>query len=82
MRNPVFDDSPTPGITERFRPRIERLRRAKGWTLRETARRAGIDHTYLSKIENGKVPLPAQKTRAAIMTALGKGCRHRCEIHR
>jgi len=62
--------------------RAKRARQRKGWTLRELARRAGIDHTYLSKIENGKTPDPSQKTRAAILTALGKGCGHRCEVHR
>ena len=60
---------------------FERERRRKGWTLRETARRAGLDHTYLSKIENRHL-VPSQRLRAALMTALGRGCGHRCAVHR
>jgi transcriptional regulator with XRE-family HTH domain len=36
--------------------RIKELRRKKGLTQRQLAEGTGIDFTYLSKIENGKIP--------------------------
>lgn len=46
-----------------FGERLREIRREKGLTLREVAERAGIDFTYLSKIENGRIPYtPAVET--------------------
>ena len=38
-----------------FGERIRQLRKAKGLTLRVLAGRVGVNFTYLSKIENGKL---------------------------
>lgn len=46
-----------------FGERLRELRKEKGLTLRELAEKAGIDFTYLSKIENGRIPYtPAADT--------------------
>jgi len=36
-----------------FGQKIRKLRKSKGWTLRELAGKLGIGFTYLSRIENG-----------------------------
>jgi transcriptional regulator with XRE-family HTH domain len=38
-----------------FGERVRELRRAKGLTLRSLAEKVGVNFTYLSKIENGKL---------------------------
>ena len=38
-----------------FGQRLQELRKAKGWTLRDLAARVGVGFTYLSKAENGKL---------------------------
>ena len=55
-----------------FGQRIRELRQASGLTLRALAEAAGVDFTYLSKIENGKTGyLPSADTIRAIAAALG-----------
>jgi HTH-type transcriptional regulator, competence development regulator len=44
-----------------FGSRIRELRKAKGISLRDFADQVGIDFTYLSKIENGKVDPPSEE---------------------
>ncbi len=44
-----------------FGTRIRELRKAKGISLRDFADLVGIDFTYLSKIENGKVDPPSEE---------------------
>lgn len=44
-----------------FGSRIRQLRKEKDISLRELADRVGIDFTYLSKIENGKVEPPSEE---------------------
>ncbi len=44
-----------------FGSRIRELRVKKDLNLRDFAQRIGIDFTYLSKIENGKVEPPSEK---------------------
>jgi transcriptional regulator with XRE-family HTH domain len=44
-----------------FGSRIRQLRTDKGLSLREFAENVGIDFTYLSKIENGKVDPPSEE---------------------
>lgn len=44
-----------------FGSRIRQLRKAKDYSLRDFADMAGIDFTYLSKIENGKVEPPSEE---------------------
>ncbi len=44
-----------------FGSRIRQLRKEKDISLRDLADRVGIDFTYLSKIENGKVEPPSEE---------------------
>ncbi len=44
-----------------FGSRIRQLRTNKGISLRDFADMVGIDFTYLSKIENGKVDPPSEE---------------------
>jgi transcriptional regulator with XRE-family HTH domain len=46
------------------------LRKGAGLSQRELAERAGIDFTYLSKIENARVEPPAEATLRALARAL------------
>ena len=55
-----------------FGNRLRELRRQKGFTLRELASLAGVDFTYLSKVENDRVPYtPAVATIRTLARALG-----------
>ncbi len=52
--------------------RMRQLRRDRGLTLRALAEAAGVDHTYLSKIENNKPGFkPGAETVRALASALG-----------
>jgi PAS domain S-box-containing protein len=53
-----------------FGERLKELRKAQGATQRDLANRAGIDFTYLSKLENGAVPPPGANTISALASAL------------
>ena len=54
-----------------FGERLRQMRKEKGLTLREVAEEAGIDFTYLSKIENGRMPYtPAAETIRQLASAL------------
>ena len=53
-----------------FGRRIQRLRKSRGLTQEETARRAGIHATYLSGVERG-LRNPSLKNIRAIAQALG-----------
>jgi transcriptional regulator with XRE-family HTH domain len=53
-----------------FGSEIRRLRRAKQLNLRELAGMADIDFTYLSKVENDKLPPPAEGTIRKLAQAL------------
>jgi transcriptional regulator with XRE-family HTH domain len=55
-----------------FGQKLREIRRDKGMTLRGLAEAAGLDFTYLSKIENDKVGyLPAAETIRDLAQALG-----------
>lgn len=55
-----------------FGTRIRQLRLQAGLTLRALAGRAGVDHTYLSKIENNKTGFePGAEKIRALASALG-----------
>jgi transcriptional regulator with XRE-family HTH domain len=55
-----------------FGTRMRELRRERGLTLRALAEAAGVDHTYLSKIENNKPGfVPGAETVRALASALG-----------
>ncbi len=52
--------------------RIRQLRRERGLTLRALAERAGVNYTFLSKIENNKPGFgPGAENIRALATALG-----------
>jgi len=53
-----------------FGERLRELRKARGWTQRDLANGVGIDFTYLSKLENGVVPPPGEKTISALASVL------------
>jgi len=44
-----------------FGNRVRELRKQKGLSQRELAKEAGIDFTYLSKIENDRTEPPSEK---------------------
>lgn len=54
-----------------FGQRIRELRHERKLTLRQLAESTGVDFTYLSKIENGRVPYtPAVETIRSLASAL------------
>jgi len=53
-----------------FGERLRLLRHQKGLTLRELATRVSLDFSYLSKIENNKLPPPADTTIIRLSRAL------------
>jgi HTH-type transcriptional regulator, competence development regulator len=54
-----------------FGERLRQIRKERGLTLREVAEEAGIDFTYLSKIENGRIAYtPAVETIRQLASAL------------
>jgi transcriptional regulator with XRE-family HTH domain len=54
-----------------FGERLRQLRLDKKLNQRDLASRVGIDFTYLSKLENGRMPPPASNTIARLSKALG-----------
>ncbi len=46
------------------------LRRSKGVSQRQLAEKVGVDFSYISKIENGRLPPPAADTIVRICNAL------------
>lgn len=55
-----------------FGAKLRELRKAGGFTLRELAEKAGLDFTYLSKIETGKLQyMPATDTIRKLAELLG-----------
>lgn len=57
---------------ETFGSKLRELRKEKKFTLRQLAEMAGVDFTYLSKVENDRVPYtPSAETIRSIARALG-----------
>jgi HTH-type transcriptional regulator, competence development regulator len=56
--------------SEAFGEHLRGLRKRAGLSQRELAQQAGIDFTYLSKIENGRVDPPGEGTMRALASAL------------
>jgi len=54
-----------------FGQKLKQFRRAKSVSQRELAAAVGVDFSYISKIENDKLPPPAADTILKISTALG-----------
>lgn len=53
-----------------FGQRLRELRKAKGLSQKYLAERAEIDFTYLSKVENGHMSPPSEKTILSLAKAL------------
>jgi transcriptional regulator with XRE-family HTH domain len=54
-----------------FGERLRQLRRAQHMNQRTLAARVGIDFTYLSKLENGRMDPPSAETIVKLARALG-----------
>lgn len=54
-----------------FGDRVRELRKEQGMSQRDLAVRAGIDFTYLSKIENARMEPPSEKVVLNMAEALG-----------
>jgi transcriptional regulator with XRE-family HTH domain len=50
---------------------LREKRRSAGITQRDLAARAGLDFSYISKLENDRIPPPAADTIVAICRVLG-----------
>jgi transcriptional regulator with XRE-family HTH domain len=50
-----------------FGERLQELRKAKGYTLRDLAARVGVGFTYISKAENGKLAFADYPGEALIL---------------
>jgi transcriptional regulator with XRE-family HTH domain len=50
---------------------LRRRRRESGISQRELARRVRVDFSYISKLENGRLPAPAAETIVRLSNAIG-----------
>jgi transcriptional regulator with XRE-family HTH domain len=57
-------------MEETFGQKLRALRRAAGITQRELAKRVGVDFSYISKLENDRLPPPAADTVVKICEVL------------
>lgn len=57
--------------TKTFGQALKEIRRSKGVTQRELASAVGVDFSYISKIENDRMPPPAADTIVKICEVLG-----------
>jgi len=57
-------------VSEEFGVALRGRRRAAGLTQRALAARTNLDFTYISKVENGRLPPPAADTIVALSRAL------------
>jgi transcriptional regulator with XRE-family HTH domain len=53
-----------------FGQALRELRRSKGISQRDLAEKVGVDFSYISKIENDRLPPPAADTIVKICNAL------------
>ena len=70
---PRADTTPgghTARIGQGFGPALRDHRRTAGLSQRELAARTGLDFSYISKVENGRLPPPAADTIVAICQVL------------
>jgi len=58
-------------MDQTFGQLLKQIRREKGVSQRELADKVGIDFSYISKIENDRLPPPAAETTIKISNALG-----------
>jgi HTH-type transcriptional regulator, competence development regulator len=54
-----------------FGQTLQTLRRSKNVSQRELAEKVGVDFSYISKVENDRLPPPAADTIVKICEALG-----------
>jgi transcriptional regulator with XRE-family HTH domain len=54
-----------------FGQTLRDLRRSKGFSQRELADKVGVDFSYISKVENDRLPPPAADTIVNICQVLG-----------
>jgi transcriptional regulator with XRE-family HTH domain len=54
-----------------FGQSLREMRRSKGVSQRELAGKVGVDFSYISKVENDRLPPPAADTIVKICEALG-----------
>lgn len=53
-----------------FGHELRELRRSKGISQRDLAKKVGVDFSYISKVENGRLPPPAADTIVRICSIL------------
>ena len=57
--------------TKTFGQTLKEMRRSKGITQRQLAAAVGVDFSYISKVENDRMPPPAADTIVKICKKLG-----------
>lgn len=57
-------------MTKTFGQRLQELRREAGISQRDLAAQAGVDFSYISKVENDRLPPPAADTIVKICAIL------------
>ena len=57
-------------MSELFGQKLREFRRAAGISQRELAKQIGVDFSYISKIENGRLPPPSADTIVNISQVL------------
>lgn len=63
-------------MDQEFGPALRARRRAAGLSQRELAARTGLDFSYISKVENGRLPPPAADTIVALGRVLDSPPEH------
>lgn len=58
-------------MEDSFGKKLQSLRRLKGISQRELAQRVGVDFSYISKVENDRLPPPAADTIERICHEIG-----------
>ena len=58
-------------MAQSFGEVLRKVRQAKGMNQRQLAARVGVDDSYISKLENGRLPPPAAATILRICEAVG-----------
>ena len=57
-------------MNESFGKTLRKIRKSKGISQRELARKVSVDFSYISKIENDKIPPPSADTIVKMSEAL------------
>jgi len=67
----VVDEEKEDNMETTFGEMLRALRRQAGLSQRELAQRANLDFSYISKVENGRLPPPAADTIVLLCSILG-----------